>query len=928
MAIHRVLSEDKFHGLKPTADGSWAAARLKRVDEGCPEMVDRKLRGLLNKLTAQNFESISDQIVQWVNKSEKDEDGKIVRQLVSLIIEQLTGPGLWPELYAKLCGRLKTRISPEISDRKVVDDRGHQVRGAALFRKYLVDRCQNDYEEGWSKRDDPRTQATEDGVYGTAHEAANKKTHTVAKAGCQDAFTEETDVLSDEFYAIQKAKRQYLALTRFIGELFKLDMLTERTMHAMIKPCLTNLVHCAEEDLETLCCLMMTVGKILDHEKGISHMNVYFARMETICTSPHLSSRIRFMVKDVIEARANKWAKREVGAIAKCEEKSPASTPDAISKGPLCPPKPDGNKANLTHLTNKQKQALLQCILEQQRAGFRKKGWNLQEEGWTNVAENMNNKFNMEYRFRCYKARAHILRLTYVNIQFLRAREGFEWDDLEHKLVADEAAWECIFEETEPDKRSHYQRLRRGRVEWYNLADQVFGEASTTEQLVQLPENLEAKRKTKVLSAWGDDQSPQEETISLGLNDQPKDEEIDSLEWGSQSRNVEILPSEWSDHKINTPPFTSASGWECQSPQVKNDSIEERVGSVAETDLEPAPRQHINPTAAPQEANVTQLTKKQKMALLQYVLQQRLKLQASELSIYGWAQVVETMNEKFGTEFNLKSLQGGLSKLHQNYLDIEFLRNVEGFEWNQLKRRLIADSATWERIIEKYPHKSEDYGAIRLRRIDWYDLAVQIYGQTSATDQNVRPPAKLKAKGKEIVGSGWGNVGWDDVQPQEEEVISSSSNDQPKDEQIGPSEWGNQSKNVDIISSDWSDLAIKTPPLTPSSRVGCRSPLPESESTRAKVETIAETQPESTPKGNSNPTVVLQSYEGISPNPIHEAITLMAPMFLNELTALEYVKFIQVLESESNARVFLSLASSTNATICKTWLTEKLRLFP
>ncbi|KAI9621020.1 hypothetical protein KEM48_007867 [Puccinia striiformis f. sp. tritici PST-130] len=485
----------------------------------------------------------------------------------------------------------------------------------------------------------------------------------------------------------------------------------------------------------------------------------------------------------------------------------------------------------------------------------------------------------MEYRFRCYKARAHILRLTYVNIQFLRAREGFEWDDLEHKLVADEAAWECIFEETEPDKRSHYQRLRRGRVEWYNLADQVFGEASTTEQLVQLPENLEAKRKTKVLSAWGDDQSPQEETISLGLNDQPKDEEIDSLEWV-------VNQETWKYFRQNGAIIKSI-----------------RPLSPRHLDGNPAPRQHINPTAAPQEANVTQLTKKQKMALLQYVLQQRLKLQASELSIYGWAQVVETMNEKFGTEFNLKSLQGGLSKLHQNYLDIEFLRNVEGFEWNQLKRRLIADSATWERIIEKYPHKSEDYGAIRLRRIDWYDLAVQIYGQTSATDQNVRPPAKLKAKGKEIVGSGWGNVGWDDVQPQEEEVISSSSNDQPKDEQIGPSEWGNQSKNVDIISSDWSDLAIKTPPLTPSSRVGCRSPLPESESTRAKVETIAETQPESTPKGNSNPTVVLQSYEGISPNPIHEAITLMAPMFLNELTALEYVKFIQVLESESNARV-------------------------
>jgi translation initiation factor 4G len=40
---------------------------------------------------------------------------------------------------------------------------------------------------------------------------------------------------SDEYYAVQKAKRQGLGL-KFIGELFKLQMLTERIMHDCDEP--------------------------------------------------------------------------------------------------------------------------------------------------------------------------------------------------------------------------------------------------------------------------------------------------------------------------------------------------------------------------------------------------------------------------------------------------------------------------------------------------------------------------------------------------------------------------------------------------------------------------------------------------------------------------------------------------------------------
>ena len=52
---------------------------------------------------------------------------------------------------------------------------------------------------------------------------------------------------------------------RFIGELFKLGMLTETIMHN----CIVQLFRTRDEDsLESLCRLLTTIGKDLDHVKG------------------------------------------------------------------------------------------------------------------------------------------------------------------------------------------------------------------------------------------------------------------------------------------------------------------------------------------------------------------------------------------------------------------------------------------------------------------------------------------------------------------------------------------------------------------------------------------------------------------------------------------------------------------------------------
>lgn len=253
------------------------------ADSESPEIVDRKVKGLLNKLTMERFDSISDQIIAWANRSEKETDGRTLIQVIRLVFEKATDEATWSEMYARLCRKMMEQISPKVQDDGIKNSEGKPFAGGQLFRKYLLNRCQEDFERGWVAKE------------ATAAAAATKATEDrAAKAASKD---EESVLYSDEYYAAQKAKRQGLGLIKFIGELFKLQMLTERIMHECVKKLLGNVENPEEEEIESLCKLLSTVGQLLDTPKARAHMDIYFTRMNELCKSPNVNSRMQFMLQ-------------------------------------------------------------------------------------------------------------------------------------------------------------------------------------------------------------------------------------------------------------------------------------------------------------------------------------------------------------------------------------------------------------------------------------------------------------------------------------------------------------------------------------------------------------------------------------------------------------------------------------------------------
>jgi translation initiation factor 4G len=269
----------------------WVAGSTRRGrfgrDGDSPEVVERKVKALLNKLTMERFDSISDQIIAWANKSEKERDGRTLIQVIKLVFERAIDETTYSEMYARLCRKMMEQISPKVQDDSIKNSKGNPFAGGNLFRKYLLNRCQEDFERGWVAQE------------ATAAAAASKATadQTVEKTKEKTKSGEESERYSDEYYAAAMARRRGLGLIRFIGELFKLQMLTERIMHECIKKLLGNVENPEEEEIESLCMLLTTVGSLLDTPKARAHLDVYFSRMRELTKNKNINARMVLMLE-------------------------------------------------------------------------------------------------------------------------------------------------------------------------------------------------------------------------------------------------------------------------------------------------------------------------------------------------------------------------------------------------------------------------------------------------------------------------------------------------------------------------------------------------------------------------------------------------------------------------------------------------------
>ncbi|XP_075745490.1 eukaryotic translation initiation factor 4 gamma 1-like isoform X9 [Rhipicephalus microplus] len=279
------LNQDvKLHA----AQNAWkpshkSAAEIADEEAASAEELYRRVRGILNKLTPQKFQSLVEQVRNLEINSEER-----LNKVIDLVFEKALDEPNFSVPYANMCKHLAMFEVPIANDPE-----GRMVN----FRKLLLLKCQKEFEKDTS--DDIRKA---------------ERLKKIEEATSEEEKAKLTEELLDDE---KRSKRRSLGNIRFIGELYNLNMLTAPIMF----DCLRRLINSNDEDsLECLCKLLITIGKELDSAaaKGAQggkvnpkmQLDEYFRKMENIVKKREVSLRVVFMLQDVIDLRQRKWIPR------------------------------------------------------------------------------------------------------------------------------------------------------------------------------------------------------------------------------------------------------------------------------------------------------------------------------------------------------------------------------------------------------------------------------------------------------------------------------------------------------------------------------------------------------------------------------------------------------------------------------------------
>ncbi|XP_062563157.1 eukaryotic translation initiation factor 4 gamma 1 isoform X2 [Armigeres subalbatus] len=269
-------------------ENAWRPSHLQQNEvlddvERKTQELFKKFRSVLNKLTPDNFDKLVQQVKSFVIDTDERLDG-----CIKLIFEKAIAEPNFSEAYAKMCkeiGTLAVDIAAANSEKRMPN-----------FKSRLLAQCQTEFE----RRRNDQTSAIRDSRIKLE---ANKN---LAK----EEFEELKAQLEEEE---QKVRRRAVGTVRFIGELFKHGQLTASIMHSCIKLLIEkDSRDYDEETLECLCKLLTTIGAKMEKENG-QDLGQYFEKMGEIVRYKEkyrISSRIRFMIQDVIDLRRNGWQPR------------------------------------------------------------------------------------------------------------------------------------------------------------------------------------------------------------------------------------------------------------------------------------------------------------------------------------------------------------------------------------------------------------------------------------------------------------------------------------------------------------------------------------------------------------------------------------------------------------------------------------------
>jgi len=219
----------------------------------------RKAKAILNKLVPEKFVTLAQQILDMPLHHYD-----VLEAVISEIFDKALAEPYFCGVYADLCEVLN-RALPSIAIESASGTK------QTNFRKMLLARCQAEFVQ--------RALASE------------------------ERATDE-----QELEVCAHNRRRTLGNTIFVGELFKRHLLSEKIIHECVQMLLKEGEN--EDSIETLAKLLSVAGSSMDRPEARSYMDAYFTKIEEMANNAQIRARYRFMLKDCVELRKQKWKPR------------------------------------------------------------------------------------------------------------------------------------------------------------------------------------------------------------------------------------------------------------------------------------------------------------------------------------------------------------------------------------------------------------------------------------------------------------------------------------------------------------------------------------------------------------------------------------------------------------------------------------------
>nr|XP_034299256.1 eukaryotic translation initiation factor 4 gamma 3 isoform X3 [Crassostrea gigas] len=313
-------SRESSKGLEPQrdvtlhkAESAWKPKRMQETDKtiNITEEFYKKIRSTLNKLAPKKFQTLVNQVSEMEISTEERLQG-----VADLIFERAISEPCFCVAYASMC-RYLAMIKVASTSKQ-----GEYVN----FRAILLTRCQKEFDKDSVKEmEEMRKVIAETQDPQKREELCEELKMVEVKArnrsiGNIRSYEISLNLLFYPIFYISKCCFMSKVFLRFIGELFDLKMLTEKIMH----DCLFNLLKTKDEErLKSVCELFLRFGKTLDTERAKPRMDQYFNQMDKIVQKKKTSSRVRFMLQDVIDLRKCKWISNSKNTNSKTKTQFP-----------------------------------------------------------------------------------------------------------------------------------------------------------------------------------------------------------------------------------------------------------------------------------------------------------------------------------------------------------------------------------------------------------------------------------------------------------------------------------------------------------------------------------------------------------------------------------------------------------------------------